>query len=420
MYKRTSLAGGVNLTGVYSGKHKTNLLLVSFLLDLNPLNATSLNLLSKVLLRGTSSYPDLASFSRACDDNYALGLDAFTIKKGEGISLVFSLSTLKNKYALDGEDIFARGLEIFSELIFSPYLPGGTFYVDYVNREKEALKEQILSLINNKPAYAMRQAINLMCQNEAYAVPSYGDIETLEGLDNTKLTEIYNSVISTAPVEIVFCGEYDIDYVNHMLAQNLPFTQRDYSLPKVYRPEKPSKVKTFTEKADATQSNLVMGFRTGEYLTGKAYSAYTIFNEIFSQSPVSKLFMNVREKKSLCYYCSAHADRLKGVMAVTAGINASAFEKAKKEIIIQLEDMKRGKITENEFKSAITSAVSACRELDDNPAQVCSYYLSRLINGEIITPEDEIKSINSLTPDDIIQVAKEITLDTVFLLEGNS
>lgn len=419
MYKRINPADGVNLTGVFSDKHKTNLLLVSFILPLNSLNAASLNLISKVLTGGTSSHSDFRSLAIACEENYSLSLDAFTHKKGESLLLSFSMSALKNKYSLYGEDIFREGLKLFSEIIFSPFMPEGVFFGDYVNREKESVKELILSLVNNKPAYALRQAVKLMCENEPYAIPSYGDLETLESLDNIKLTEIYKSLISSAPVEIVFTGEYDTDELSGLINSQLPFSPRKYILPEVSRTEKAEIVKTFTKKADASQSTLVLGFRTGDIISDKNYAAFTLFNEVFSQSPISKLFMNVRERLSLCYYCNSLSDRIKGVMTVSAGIDRESFEIAKNAILSELEDIKRGKITEDEFHSALRSALSGYRELYDSQTSVCTYYLSRALSGNIATPEEEMKKISSVRVEDISAIAKNITLDTVFLLEGN-
>ncbi|MDD4125306.1 MAG: insulinase family protein [Eubacteriales bacterium] len=417
-YIRTEICPGVKLTCVNSDKHKTDVMFINFILPLTAVGATSLTLLSKVLVRGTASYPDFRALATACEDNYSCGIDVFTVKKGETLTLSFSVSCLKNKYALNGEDIFTQSLRILGEIIFSPYMPGGCFFNDYVNREKDAMREQILSLANNKPAYAMRRAISLMCGNEPYAIPAYGDLDTLEKLDNERLTQIFKTVTASSPVEIIFTGDYEIAPLIEKINYCLPFSQRKYALPGVLVAEKAAEIKTYTEKADASQSTLVLGFRTGGKPAEEDFTAFTVFNEIYAQSPISKLYMNVRERLSLCYYCNSLSDRLKGIMTVSAGIDGNTYAKAKKAILKELEAVKKGNITDNEYKSAVRSAVSAYREIDDLPGQICSYYFSRIIQGGIFTPEEEIERLNALTVEQVVNTANNITLDTVFLLEG--
>ena len=417
-HKITRLSEGVTLTAVFGEKSKSQSLLVNMTLPLDAENATNMSLLYKVMLRGSASYPSVKELCAVCEDNYACSIDVNQSKTGEMLTLSFGLSCLKNEYAINGEDILKKGIELLGEFIFDPYFVNGEFDAKYLEREKSSLREQMLAVINNKPRYALKRAVELMCKGEAYSVTSGGDIGLIDCVTPESLTKFYRYLMNSSVVNIIFAGNYGEDELCDAVKQYLPFAPRPSSLPETEYVNKAEKVRSFTENADTEQSTLVMGFRIDGEPWKKISPALTLFSDIYSQSPISKLFMNVREKRSLCYYCSSSLDRRKGVMFVTSGIDETKAKKVREAILAELDNIKNGVVSKEEFESAVSSVINACKTVTDDTPQICSYYGTKILQEDIVSPEDYIKEIEKITLDDVVNVANGITLDTVFLLKG--
>ncbi len=419
--KRTELVKGVFLNVCDTPKFKNNYLSISFAQPLCRETASMNALLPLILTRGTVSYPTMEKMSAALDNLYASTINTRCFKKGEVQFVGFNCGILSNSYATDDCDIFGGTLDILHEVIFKPYTEDGLFSEKYLETEKKNLCDRIAAQINNKTSYAITRANEEMCKDETYGISSMGDIESIEKIDSKILFEHYKNIIETAQVEIFFVGEYNVE-IENKIKTSLCFEARtpDALTTSVIR--KASGVKEITEGQNVTQAKLSVGFRTGKVLSDGDYYKFVLFNEVYGGSPTSKLFMNVREKLSLCYYCKSIPEPQKGVMIVTAGVEEANKEKAQNEILCQLNDICECRITDEEFESAVCSILNAYREIDDNPESIESWYLGRMLAGLTTTPAQTAEQIKTCTKDDIADMAKGITLDTVYFMkpEGNS
>ena len=167
------------------------------------------------------------------------------------------------------------------------------------------------------------------------------------------------------------------------------------------------------------QGKLVMGLRIGVIDTNsKESAAFSVFNEIFGGSPSSKLFMNVREAMSLCYYCRSMPDQYMSTMFISSGIETENKEKAKNAILDQLDAVKKGDFTEEDIEDAKRSMKNSYKELDDSANALCMWYLSRLLMGSDGTPDEVIEKLMKVTKDEIIKAANKVLLDTVYFIKG--
>ena len=178
-----------------------------------------------------------------------------------------------------------------------------------------------------------------------------------------------------------------------------------------------AEVKKSVEHQELRQGKLVLGFRTGIGATGAEYDALRVFNCIFGSGTQSKLFMNVREKLSLCYHCSSRI-YAKGVMMVTSGIEPKNYDKAKNEILLQLDEIKKGNITDEEMDSAKKRLRNSMLSVSDSPEALHSWYLNNNIFSLTDTPEDIIAKVERVTKDDVAKIAQAVTLDTEYFLCG--
>ena len=412
------LKEGVRLTHVVTERGKSDSFCVAFRIPFSKENLSKVALISKVLIRGTKNFPDTMSICRECEDNYGCSIDIYYKHTGNELTLVFQLSYLRKRYTFDNNDTAVRAFDLLKDFIFLPYLVDGAFDISYVEREKQALCERIASIFNNKPAYAVRRADMIMREGEPNAVTIYDCEQVIRECSAKDLTAFFEECVANCPVDMIYAGIQPVSEIISLIDSRLHFDPRRFSLPGPVVKRATDHIKEIVEEAEATQSTLVMGFRITADLCADDYPQLNLFSAILSLSPVSKLFMNVREKQSLCYYCNAHINSSDGIMMVSAGIDDENYEKTKTAILQQIEDIKNGVITEDELQNAIRSNYSAYKSSADQSSYLCSFYLNHIINGRFFTPEEECEFSLNVTANDAVTIAKTIVPDTFYLLKG--
>ena len=212
-------------------------------------------------------------------------------------------------------------------------------------------------------------------------------------------------------------GVYAMSVIVSVVAENTVHVLKKQDIaPEIVRAV--SDVKRIVEDMPVNQGKLVIGMRSGVTLHDPDYPAMLMFNEIFGGGVTSKLFMNVREKMSLCYYCSSSPDSYKGLLFVQSGIEVENREVAETAINDQLEAVRRGEFTEEEMRSAYLGLVNSYRELSDSARGLESWYLGRMLAGVGGAPDDVSERLSVVTKDEIIAAAKKSAVDTVYFLRG--
>lgn len=416
---RKEICPGVSLNFVDNDRYKTNYITFYFVSKLDGKTASYNTLLSRVLPRGTEKLPTQMALNRALDDCYDASLASDSVKVGEWHSLAISLALLDNAFALAGEDITSKGMDLLEEVIFRPYLPDGIFSEEYVKSEKKMALYEIDSLVNNKARYARQRMIEHMCRLEPYSTCSLGEKREIAKITAESLYDYYKNLLRTARIEIFFVGRFDEKAVEERV-KNLFFgKERDFApLPALSIRTVSKGVKEVTEEMDITQANLVMGFRTGCSIYDPQWRAMSLYNSILGGSLTSKLFCVLREKMSLCYSISSFPDALKGIMTIYAGIAAENRELAIKEALHQMEEIRQGNISAEEMENARGAIVHSLRGLWDNPGALSDWFLPRILAGVFSTPDEIIRELSLLTKEDVVRVSENITLDTVYTLQG--
>lgn len=415
-----TITEGVTFTALETDKSKYDLLTVNFLMPLDRRTAAFSALLASVINRGTAKYTDMRSLAVAQEELYAANAVVYNRVLGECVCITFSVSGINKAYTINKEDISEPLLELLHQLIFCPLIKDGAFTKEYVESEKKNQIDIIRSRKDNKSAYAVSRCIEIMCRDEAYSVCPDGTEADVKKINGNSLYEFYREMISKAPVHIVFTGNAEGECIANKVKNTFAFEPGRNSIPQTKIIRRKDKITARTEKMKINQSKLCIGYRTGISLCEKDWLKFLVFDEIFAASPTSKLFMNVREKLSLCYYCSPVPQSIKGILVITAGIDAKDKDKVISAINEQLDNMRRGEFTENEFSAAIKNIKSSFRSVTDNNRGMNSFYLSRFIAGVDMSPWDAEKEMDCVTRDDVIACANGITADTVYFLEGDA
>ncbi len=409
---------GVNLNIIETDKFKTNYISVNFMVKLDRETAAMNALLPRVLKRGTQSYPDMSTLSRRLEYLYATNISPKYFKRGEIQVFGLDAYVLDNSYALGGEDIMGGVLDMMDEIIFNPKLVDGLFDADYVESEKRNLIDDINAKINNKISYAISRCQEEMCRDELFSVPASGGVEDVEKITAASLYEHYKKILNCAQIEVYYvgCGNDAIAPRLEKMFASVEHIDTASLETSVIR--EATDVREVVDDEPVKQGKLSLGFRTGKVLADGDYHKFSLFCEIFGNSPTSRLFVNVREKLSLCYYCRSIPEAQKGIMIVASGIENANRQKAQDEILLQLEAMKNGDFTDEDFESAKRSLNNGYREIYDTPTSLEAWYMGRGLAGLDTSPDDAAALIKAATREDVIEAAKSITLDTVYFMRG--
>lgn len=421
-YTRKELMPGVFLTHLRSDKFKTACMSVNLLTQLKRETAAMNALIPQVLRRGTSRYGDMEQLSRRMDELYGTAIEPTIRRVGEIQVLGFFASFPEGEYLPGGENLLGEAAGLMAELLLSPNTRGGLLLPDYVDSEKEKLLELIRSRVNEKRGYALSRCIEEMCCFEDFATSRFGTEDEAENIHYKKLTKHYRKLLQTAPVELFYCGKAGYRQVREVLMDafaTMPRGEIDYDIGTDVRMNAvEDHVRYVEEEMDVSQGKLVMGFRMGECMDDPDIPAMYVFNAIYGSGANSKLFMNVREKLSLCYYAGSAVLIKKGLMLVSSGIEFEKYEEAKNEILAQLDAVRNGDISPEELETAKRSVSSELRSAMDSQGELEGFWLSQAMEGLDYGPMELAELIEDVTKEDVMAIANSIELDLIYFLKG--
>jgi len=411
---RKELFPGVYLNCIHATKFKTGLLSLQLITPLDTAQAAQGALLPAVLHRGTARYPDMQALSRALDLLYGAGLSFTVRKKGENQCLGFIASFIDDKFVPGGEKLLESIAELLGEMLLCPVTEDGLFRAAYVDGEKDNLIDAIRSILDDKRDYADQRLIEEMCRGERYGVSRLGTEAAVAALDGAALRDYYQKALMTARLELFYCGSAGQERVEDALRRalaSLPHGARiaPVASASVAAPPEPRRL---TETMDVTQGKLAMGWRAA----AEDQHAMLLANLLFGGYSNSKLFLNVREKLSLCYYASSAYHRSKGLVTVSSGVAFDDCRRAHDEILAQLESIQRGDFEPWELEGARGVLVSAVRSREDSGARMEENTLGQAATGLWESEEELIDALNAVTAERVAAAARSMTLDTVYFL----
>ena len=418
MNHRTQILPGVYLTAVQSDKFKTGCFSLNLLRPMKKEEAAANALIPSVLLRGSERCPDIASISAKLDELYGASIGTLIRKKGEVQLVGFYCDYVQDEYV--DEPVFAPVMAFLAELLLNPRLENGAFPEAVVDSEKLNLENAMLSRINDKRTYAASQLIRTMCAGQPYGIPRIGEPEDLKNITAKSLYAHYWDLLATSRVELFYMGSLSPEAVTKVLQAALAELPRaEVFVPVGTTPAPQARpVQEKTERLDVTQGKLSLGFFTDITAKDPRYPALVLAATVFGGGATSKLFTNVREKMSLCYYASASFEKFKGVLSVSSGVEFSKLETAKTEILRQLEACKAGDITDDELESARGYLVSDLKIAMDSPGRLDDYYMGQILLEQDGTMEDLASAIARVTKQEAADAIQALRLDTIYALEG--
>ncbi len=419
---RRELLPGVWLRSVHTHKFKSSYLSMTFLVPLKQETAAANALIPSVLRRGTAVHPDLESLSAALDQLYGGAIEPVMRKKGESQCVGFLASFLDDAYTLEGEPILERAAALLGELLLKPYTQNGAFCPDYTAGERANLIDRIRAQVNDKRRYALSRLTQLMCREEAFGVDKLGDEASAAALTPRKLWRQYQQLLRTGALELYYCGSASPERVEgafRAALEGLPQGEERVIPDCEVRLHAVPEPQIMEDRMDVTQGKLALGFRTGGITCWEEeYPALVLCNAIFGATPLSKLFLNVREKRSLCYYASSTLEKMKGLLLVSSGIEFDQYQQAKDEILAQLEAVRRGEIEDWELEGARRTLIGGHLSTLDDQSRLEEFWLGQAAAGLETGVEELAESFRAVTREQVAAAARKLELDTVYFLNG--
>lgn len=414
--KTIEIGKNVNLTLIPEGKFKTNLVSVFISRKLDRDEVTKNALLPAVLKSGCSKYKTRSQLTDREEELYGAYLNTLISKRGENQILGFSILSVNEKY-LD-EKILGQSIELLNEVINNPLVVDGGFNEEYLNVEKEIRKDIIIGIINDKANYAVKRATEIMFEGEPYSISGRGYVEDLDSINGVNLYEHYKKILKTSPIDIIVEGEFNEAEVVDLIKQKFTFEREEIiDIPKSEYYKEVKEVKEIHETMDIAQGKLVMGYRCNvDYLDKQKYYSLLLGSRILGGGADSKLFINVREKESLCYTIYSTIQKNKSTMLICSGIEAENYDKTVSLVKQQLQKVKDGDITETEISNAKIGFIDSLNSLNDEIGRVSDFYLSQYIAKDNSSIEEIKDMINKATKEDIVDSFKNIELDTIYFL----
>jgi len=419
---RKELFPGVWLRSIHTDKFKSACMSVTFTTPLWEETASLNALIPHVLRRGTAAHPDMESLSAALDELYGGAIHPAVRKKGETQCLGFVASFLDDAYTLNGETILPAAAALLGELLLSPRMENGLFCADYVEGEKANLIDAIKAEINDKRTYATQRLIREMCVGERYGVSKLGREEAVAAITPESLWAQYQKLLRESVIELYYCGSASPEAVEEAFRSAfapLPVNEwreePDCEI-RIHAAPEPVFVE---EEMDVSQGKLALGFRTGGVsVWDNEFPAMLLCNSVFGGSTLSKLFMNVRERLSLCYYASSAFDRQKGIVVVSSGIEFEKYQQAKDEILAQLEAVKAGQIEDWELEGSRRTLMGAYRSMLDEQGSQEEFWLGQAVADLDFGPGEVADAVEKVTAAQVSDMARRLELDTVYFLKG--
>ena len=421
--KEIQLKNGINLHIIPTNKFKTNLMVVFLTTELNRENVTKNALISTILRRGSKTMPSQEEISKNLEEMYGATFNCGLDKTGDNQVLKFFMETVNDNFLPKSNiNIMENSIQKLIELVFDPYIENEGFKEQYVEQEKNRVREWIEARKDNKASYALEQCIEEMYKNQNFGLYKYGYIEDLDNINAKNLFEYYQTLIKECKIDIYISGMIDEKIVEEKIRQNqiigkLEDRNPKYNNNEIEKGKKAEQENTKEEKLDVAQGKLVLGLDVELEEEAQKYDTL-VYNSILGGTANSKLFQNVREKASLAYAASSSYLRTKSNIFINCGIEIENYTKALDIIKVQIKDMKEGKFTDEEVENAKTNILDSIQSIEDEQDSQIIYYFGQEISKTKENLKEYQEKIKKVTKQDVLNIANKVSIEMIYFLRN--
>ena len=416
------IADAATLRVCSTEKFKSGSLTVSSVMPINRENACLFPLLLSVLRRGTEKYPTLSDINKRLDYLFGTTFAIRTVTRGNCLIVGFCADLLDPAYLPDGGAEITDGvLELMEQILFHPLLDeDGLLLERYVESEKRMQRDTIRASKNNPRAYAAERCKSILLEEEPGGISLYGSEEETMAVTREELTAFWRRWIGDLHLDCFYVGGEDphalVDKLRRVFGDRLSNTRRgEIALCGKIREGKALRVE---ESMPVSQSQLLIGMNFPAQIGSPDDAVAVVLNELLGNSPISKLFMNVREKLGLCYSCASVYSAFFGNLIIACGLKAENRERAEREILLQVQSIAEGDFTDRELDAAKKSLENSYRQVEDSPGGLENYYYGRALARSGESLDDRRAAFARVSREDVVRLARSLTPHVTYFLEG--
>lgn len=419
IFERKQIAQGVYFSRITDRRFKANRISVMLITEFDGLSRADCALAAYALSECCEKYPDYSKLSAALLDMYDASVSTSTSSRWGKRCTEIVGRTLDDRYALDGEKLERELARIICECLFRPKAKDGAFDEKVTEMMRAELIDSIDSVINDKSRFAAQNAAKIAFAGEPDELPPTGTHEDAEKVTAKSAFAAYREILETARVEIFASGCSDFSETEKIFAREFSAVNRRCTVNELVA--KPSALKEMPvyaeDEFDMKQAILRMYFKAPDL---DDYEAAFIFSRILGGMTTSRFFLNIREKESLCYYCSCYTDRAARSLTCYAGIEPKNRKRAEEAMLAELRDICENGVTEDELFRAKQELRDQLKAVYDSAAALAHWYSGRLPFEDFSTPEEYAKKLEAVTAERVKEAARKFTLDTVYTLSGKN
>lgn len=416
--KRMEIAPGASLNIVPGNKFKRCKVTIHLMVPNTRETATEYSLLPNLLTRNCAQIPDAMQLSRYLFDLYGAELTSESYSIGTTRVITLGISGLKAEHSMHGEDLEQQYIDLLCQLLFAPKLENNIFCADEVEIEKEKQTDFLRSEMNDKRSYCLKQARRKLFKDSPQGVESSGYAEDVEKITAASLFASYQNLLKTAQIEAVAVG-VEPEKVAQALNERVVAIEREpVVLEKAEAVKNFAELETFEEPMDTVQGKLCIMYTSGRVANAQKMAVMRVANAILGGLATSRLFTNVREKQSLCYYCASSFGGKAGVLTIDSGVDHANCTLAAKAIMQEVENMQHELVTPEELKNAKDSLTTAFVAGEDSISALENWVFTERINGTDLTLEEFSALVNSVTAEQVCIAMAEFTPAVQYAITG--
>lgn len=376
-----------------------------------------LKLLERILpFNGTKKYKKVKDINKKLESLYRTSLMSTFFCLSNNMTFEINMGIINPKYT-EGT-LLHESCEVLREILFNPKIVNDEFNSEVFDLEKENLIKSILNVKDSPDTYGRLRFEERFLSGTVYAENNYKNIKLFENLVNQELYKIYKALFTDYKVDVLVCGDFSgLDIHKEISFVMKGISQKDETNKDLYNKVKTCKNFEEKESMQIMQSSLFVGCNIDNITDEERNYRLILYNTILGSMNNSVLFMNVREKNSLCYHVGSYINRFTDTIEIDSGINKKNYEATLKIIEECLKCMEDEKVIEANIVNAKKTVEIAQNDFYDSMNKIMMYYFMNEFTS-IPSIEERRKKVKEVTVSELCDLAKKVKLSYVFLLEG--
>lgn len=415
--KKIKIKNGVNLVVLPTTQFKTLHIAIDFAAPLEIDTVSARSLLTYLTAVSSKKYPNQQKVAQKTIDLYGAQYQTDVLRFGQTHHVRYSLQMPAPTYIDTDGNLLHDAFEFLHDMIFDPLVRAEQFDQNTFKKEQQSLMNELASLSDDKQRYAASKLRELTYAVPAMAISSSGRVNDVKELTSKRVYQAYEEMLANDTMNIIVYGDVDETRIISELKSWPLLDHHEPVLQPFYRQNSREILAAATNtQADINQAILMIAYRLAIAPDDPKRFVALVMNAMFGGSPLSKLFMNVREKESLAYSIYSRWQNDTGFITVAVGLDSEKIQQTESMIQAQLSAIQDGDFSEETLLAIKASLINDYLSQQDSPNSEIALIFSRLLTNRETSVTDWVNAVNAVTSKDVAALAHEVTIQSRFTL----